>query len=102
MKHLSLTAALAALLLSSCAVGTRPIGIIVTDVTEPIVATNATGGSRVGQATSTSYFGLFASGDSSIAAAKANGHISTVTSVDIKRHHVLGIIAKYTTIVRGH
>ncbi len=103
MKYISLTAALALCsLLTSCAGGTRPIGIIVTDVTEPLMATEAAGATRVGQATSASYFGLFATGDSSIAAAKANGRISTVTSVDVKRHHVLGIISKYTTIVRGH
>ncbi len=90
-------------LLCSCGGGLteRPIGLIYANVSDP-VAVSASSGSRTGVATSTSYLGLVALGDSSIAAAKAQGGISTVSSVDVKRENILGIISKYTTTVKGN
>lgn len=91
------------LLLQSCLGGilTRPAGVVYADVSDPVAATSAKG-SRTGQASSTSYLGLVATGDSSIEAAKRNGGISSVSSVDVKRSNILGIITKYTTIVKGN
>jgi len=91
------------LLLQSCLGGicSRPAGMIYADVADPIAATSSTG-ARTGQATSTSYLGLVATGDSSIEAAKRSGGISSVSSVDVKRSNILGIITKYTTIVKGN
>lgn len=91
--------AAAAVVLSSCAA--PRYGAWFTDVKAPVTATTA-GGSRVGTATSTCYLGLIAQGDASIAAAKRNGGISTVSSVDEHVHSILGIITTYTTTVRGN
>lgn len=91
----------AALVLQSCGSGTRPVGMWYANVSDPVVATTSAG-SRTGEATATSYLGLFATGDSSIEAAKRAGGISTVSSVDVKRNNILGIISKYTTVVKGN
>lgn len=98
-----LALAATALVLNSCvgAFSTRPVGMIYSDVADPVAATS-TAGSRTGVAESTSYLGVVALGDSSIAAAKANGGISTVSSVDVKRKSILGIINTYTTTVKGN
>lgn len=99
MKKTTLAiAAAAALLIPSCI---SPIGMAFSDVTIPVQATSA-GGNRVGVAKSTTYLGLFAKGDSSIAAAKRNGRISTVSSVDVHVDNVLGIVTTFTTTVTGH
>ncbi len=66
------------------------------------VAVTSSSGSRTGVATATSYLGLVAVGDSSVSAAKAQGGISTVSSVDVKRENILGVISKYTTTVKGN
>ena len=39
---------------------------------------------------------------SSISAAKAQGGISTVSSVDVKRENILGVVSTYTTTVKGN
>lgn len=97
-----LSIAASAFALSSCMGGMpQPIGAVYANVSDPI-AVGTSGGARTGTATATSYCGLVAIGDSSIAAAKANGHISTVSSVDVHRENILGIISKYTTVVKGN
>ncbi len=104
MKKIAFVAALAvASVLTSCYGGMsdRPIGMLYAKVADPVVATTA-GGSRTGTATATSYLGLVATGDSSIEAAKKNGGISTVSSVDVQRENILGIISTYTTTVKGN
>ena len=77
------------------------VGAIYTDVKAPVAASSG-GGSRVGVATSTTYLGLIATGDASIATAKRNGGISSVSSVDEEIKSVLGIITTYKTTVRGN
>lgn len=97
-----ITLAVSAFALNSCAGGgTQPLGLVYANVSDPIAVTTASG-ARTGHATATSYFGLIAVGDSSIGAAKANGHISSVSSVDVHRENILGIISKYTTTVKGN
>lgn len=91
--------ATAAVVLSSC--GAPRTGSVFTDITVPVTATTA-GGSRVGTATSQTILGIVATGDASIAAAKRNGGITTVSSVDEKIHSILGVITTYTTTVRGN
>ena len=100
MKKAFVSAALAlsAIVLSSC--GAPVIGAAYTDITIPVTATTASG-SKVGTATSTTYLALWAEGDASINAAKKNGGITTVSSVDTKIHSILGLITTYTTTVRG-
>lgn len=102
MKSIAILAFASSLLLCSCGGwGTRPMGMVYANVSDPIAATNS-GGNRTGTATATSYLGIVAVGDSSIAAAKANGGISSVSSVDVKRENILGIVSKYTTTVKGN
>lgn len=92
----------AASLLCSCGgFSERPIGTIYSSVADPVAATS-TGGSRTGTAESTSYLGLVALGDSSIEAAKKNGGITSVSSVDTHRKNILGIVTSYTTTVKGN
>ena len=102
MKKVFASAALAvsAFILSSC--GAPLIGAVYTDITVPVTATSSAGSSKVGTATSTTYLALWAEGDASIDAAKKNGGITTVSSVDTKVHSILGIITTYTTTVRGN
>lgn len=91
--------AAAAVILTSC--GAPRVGAIYTDVKAPVAASSG-GGSRVGTATSTTYLGLVATGDASIAAAKRNGGITSVNSVDEHVKSILGIVTTYTTTVRGN
>lgn len=95
----SVALAAAAIALSSC--GAPRVGSLYTDITAPVAASNG-GGAKVGTATSTTYLGLVALGDASIAAAKRNGGISTVASADEQIKSILGIITTYTTTVRGN
>lgn len=95
----SVALAVTSVLFCSCAVSR--VGAIYTDISAPITTTCASG-SKVGTATSTSYLALWAEGDASIEAAKKNGGITTVSSVDTKVKSILGIITTYTTTVRGN
>lgn len=88
-------------LLGGCATS-APIGAIYTDVTLPLQATSAQGGSKVGTSQCTSILAILATGDCSIEAAKAAAGITEVTSVDWKANNILGIIGTYTTTVRGN
>ena len=88
-------------LLGGCATS-APVGGVFTDITLPIQATSAQGGTKTGTSQCTSILSLLATGDCSIEAAKANGGITEVTSVDWKANNILGIIGNYTTTVRGN
>lgn len=57
--------------------------------------------SKVGKATSSSYFALIATGDASIEAAAKNGGITKIKWVDYKTKNILGFIGEYTTYVYG-
>ncbi|MBR5895852.1 MAG: TRL-like family protein [Akkermansia sp.] len=89
-----------AFILSSC--GAPVIGAIYTNTSLPVAVTSAAGSSKVGTATSTTYLGLWSEGDASIEAAKKNGGITTVSSVDAKVDSILGLYTTYTTTVRGN
>ncbi len=91
--------AAAAVVLSSC--GAPRVGAIYTDVKAPVAAGSG-GGAKVGTATSTTYLGLIATGDASVATAKRNGGISSINSVDEEIKSILGIVTTYKTIVRGN
>lgn len=93
---------IAAVTLSSCGgFGSRPMGAIYAETADPVAATSSSA-TRTGEATATSYLGWVALGDCSIDAAKKAGGITTVSSVDVKRKNILGIISTYTTVVRGN
>ncbi len=88
-------------LLGGCATS-APVGGLYTDVTLPMQATSAQGGTKVGTSQCTSILAMLATGDCSIEAAKANGGITEVTHVDWKANNILGIIGNYTTTVHGN
>lgn len=82
---------------------TMPVGAIITNVELPITATAVTGGgSKTGEASCVSYLSMVAKGDCSIEAAKKNGNISTVTSVDWHYDTILGIVNNYKVTVHGN
>ncbi|MBI40583.1 MAG: hypothetical protein CMF59_13370 [Leptospiraceae bacterium] len=54
-----------------------------------------------GRACATSYLGYFAFGDASISAASRENGINKIASVSHTTEGVLGITAKYCTVVRG-
>lgn len=93
---------LAAVFLSGCAYGVSPVtGVLYTGTKGPITATGATGYSQVGTASCYSLLGLVGIGDASIDAAAKSANITTISHVDHKTTSLLGIFAKFTTIVYG-
>ena len=76
-------------------------GSLFTDVSGPISATSNAAGTKMGQATSTGILG-FATGDSSIKTAAANGGISTISHVDYHVQNILSIWQKTTVTVYGN
>lgn len=92
------------LYLNACAVAGGPVfisGFAYTDAKVPFAATPETDGHKIGKATCTSVLGLVAMGDCSIEAAKKAGGITTVSHVDNETFNVLGVYAKFTTVVKG-
>ena len=102
MKKAVVSAALAISTLALCSCGITRVGPVYTDISAPATSTCSSASSKVGKATTTCYLGLWAKGDASIDAAKKNGGISTVSSVDISVDSILGIVTTYTTTVRGN
>lgn len=102
MKKAVVSAALAISALALCSCNITPVGSVYTDISAPVTSTCAGSGSKVGKATTTCYLGLWAEGDASIDAAKKNGGITTVSSVDVSVDSILGIVNTYTTTVRGN
>ena len=76
-------------------------GLLWADTSYPLVAGAGSIGDKVGTAEATSYLGLVSLGDASVKAAADNGKITKIAAVDCKVYNVLGVYAKYTTIVRG-
>jgi TRL-like protein family len=90
-----------AVLLAGCALGHGPVVAPVTiDLKGPVSAGPAMTGSKVGRAEAWGIV-VFATGDASISAAAKNGGINRIHHVDHETMNILGIYAKYTTIVYG-
>ncbi len=90
--------------LSGCAaMAVAPVnGWLYSDVVGPVGATSVPKAARSGASCAVSYLGLVALGDAGIEAAKRNGGISEVASVDHQSWSVLGLYARYCTLVRGN
>ncbi|MGA2602958.1 MAG: TRL-like family protein [Verrucomicrobiia bacterium] len=73
---------------------------IYTQTEGPVAVGSAAGSEKVGTATSTAIV-FFATGDASIKAAMENGGITKIHHVDYKVMSVMGVYAKYTTVVYG-
>lgn len=99
MKKL-LILAVSALALASCD-SPMPVGAIYSNTSTPVAAAGGAS-TRTGHAHAVSYCHLVAIGDCSIERAKANGGITNVTSVDVKRENILGVVTKYVTTVKGN
>lgn len=65
------------------------------------IATTHNSATKEGKACGSSILGLVATGDASVAAAKAAGGITTVASVDHYAKNILGILGEWCTIVKG-
>ena len=90
------------LILVSCASLPPTPGILYSDVQYAQQSTSNQTGNRIGEACSTSILGLVAMGDSTIEAARRNGGITMISSVDRSHKSFLGFgYAKNCTIVRG-
>ena len=99
MKKLMLLSA-AATLLAACATPTTHAGMaLFAQTQQPVMATNAPG-TKVGRACATNILGLLIQGDMSIEAAKKNGKITQVATVDtdIKSY---AVYAEVCTVVTG-
>ncbi len=107
MKKFGISAVLAsvAIVLMTGCVGVTGIaggagGMIYTKTDAAVAVGSASGFEKMGTSTSTAII-CFATGDSSISAAMQNGGITKIHHVDSKVMYVLGVYAKYTTVVYG-
>jgi hypothetical protein len=95
---------LLAILAAGCVGPMGPVGgvggTLYTDVSGPLLATSHTSSSKTGEASSWGLLG-FATGDSSIKTAAANGGITKIHNVDYHTKSILGIYAKTTVSVYG-
>jgi hypothetical protein len=76
------------------------MGMVYTQTSAAVAVGSAEGSDKVGTATSTAIV-CFATGDSSIKAAMDSAGITKIHHVDCKIMSVLGVYAKYTTVVYG-
>lgn len=88
--------------LSGCYIVDTPArGWIFTEIKYGNIATTSTASAKEGKACAQSILGMVATGDASIAAAKAAGGITEVSYVDHYAKNILGIVGDWCTIVRG-
>ena len=94
--------------LGGCMIVEAPIkGVLGTEVIWGDIATGEVGSethgtAKQGKACADSILGLLARGDASVRAAKENGGIKEVTSVDHSARNFLNIVGEWCTLVRGH
>ena len=104
MKKILFTAVTAASfsMLAGCAMARGPVtGFVYSDTHSSQAPTSNQAGNRVGEACATSILGAVATGDASIEAARRNGGITMISSVDESATSYVGVYAKFCTIVRG-
>ena len=94
--------------LGGCMIVDSPIkGVLGTEVIWGDTATGKGGTEELaklksGKACAKSILGLLARGDASVRAAKENGNITEVTSVDHSARNFLNIVGEWCTIVKGN
>jgi len=92
----------APVVLTGCATAKAPVmGLWYTEVKSGEMSTGYQAGAKRGEACASSILGLIATGDASIDTARKNGGISYVISIDSTASSILGVYAKYCTIVYG-
>lgn len=88
--------------LTGCATASAPtMGMWFTDVKGPVNSNEGTATSKQGKACASNILGLIATGDASIEAAKADGGVSKVTTVDHHSTSILGLYAQFCTVAYG-
>lgn len=88
-------------LFSGCVATTGNMtGLFYTESTSPGLVTAETHATKKGTSCTTGVLG-FVWGDASIEAAKTDGRISKVASVDVENTNVLYVYGKSCTVVRG-
>ena len=93
----------AAFSLAACQIVASPMqGTIFNETKYGNIATAETATTKEGKACASSVLGWVATGDASIVAAKANGGITKVSSVDHYAKSILGIYGEWCTIVKGN
>lgn len=101
-KLTTITALSSIVLLGGCASGMSPVSVgLITDVKGPVTATEHSGASKTGSACASTIIGLINSGDASIAAAKADGGIRTVSTVDYHTKGFYPFFGETCVIVKG-
>jgi len=91
--------------LSGCMIVDSPIrGVVGTEVIWGDVAgkTATADTMKQGKACAESILGLLARGDASVRAAKENGGITEVSSIDHSARNFLNIVGEWCTLVRGN
>jgi TRL (tRNA-associated locus)-like protein len=88
--------------LTGCQPVASPLmGVFYNETKYGYLATTESGATKEGKACAQTVMGLVATGDASIAAAKAAGGITTVSYIDHSAKSVLGITGEWCTIVKG-
>jgi hypothetical protein len=90
--------------LSGCMIVESPIrGVVGTEVIWGDVATGKVSPDdmKQGKACAESILGLMARGDASVRAAKANGGITEVFTIDHSARNFFGVVGEWCTLVRG-
>src|SRR5438105_15823910 len=99
--RIELTAVCGGLLTGCATIGNAPVMAPMTlHEKGPVAAGSATGSAKVGRSEAWGIL-VFATGDASISAAMKNGGITRIHHVDHETFAILGVYAKYTTIVYG-
>ena len=92
----------AALSLTACIVYSPMQGTTFNETKYGNIATDEAMATKEGKACGTSILGAVALGDASIVAAKANGGITKVSSVDHYVKSIMGVWGEWCTIVKGN
>lgn len=104
MKKIFLSLSCAAMLaLASCSTVSSGsgMGVLYTGVSEGQIATSNALGTKVGTSGSIGVLGLVSVGDASIQTAAHAAGISKISHVDVNKTSILGLFAKYQTVVYG-
>lgn len=78
-----------------------PMAVLYADASAPKHATENNVGKKKGEACASSILGLVTTGNAGIRAAADAGNITQISAVDTSISNILGIYAKYCTIVSG-
>lgn len=101
-KILLAVAAASTVLLAGCSAAPYQPGFIFSNIDAPVaVGSGSVACTKKGQASATNILGLFGAGNASIAKAKENGGITTVSSVDYSFTSILSLFSTTTTKVCG-